>query len=60
MAKGYDVSRQPFTKGAGPAGAFVAGLNPDQRGHLRRERERRLSAGPIMVTAAAWTARGVA
>jgi ubiquinone/menaquinone biosynthesis C-methylase UbiE len=56
----FEAWWEPFTKGAGPAGAFVAGLDPDQRGHLRRECEQRLSAGPIVVAAAAWTARGVA
>jgi SAM-dependent methyltransferase len=49
----------PFTKGAGPAGAFVTGLGSDERVRLRRECERRLSGGPITVTAAAWAARGV-
>ncbi len=51
---------EPFSKGAGPAGAFVAGLDPGQRERLRRECERRLPAGRIVVTAAAWAARGVA
>jgi SAM-dependent methyltransferase len=56
----FDEWWEPFTKGAGPAGAFVAGLDPEQQDRLRRECERRLSAGPIVVTAAAWAARGVA
>lgn len=50
----------PFTRGAGPAGAFVAGLGPEDRDRLRRECERRLSGSPITVTAAAWAARGIA
>lgn len=56
----FDEWWEPFTKGAGPAGAFVAGLDPDQQDRLRRECEHRLSAGPIVVTAAAWAVRGVA
>jgi hypothetical protein len=56
----FEAWWEPFTKGAGPAGAFVAGLDPRQQERLRRECERRLSAGPIVVTAAAWAARGVA
>jgi ubiquinone/menaquinone biosynthesis C-methylase UbiE len=51
---------EPFTMGAGPAGAFVAGLGREQRERLRRECARRLSSGPIVVTAAAWAVRGVA
>jgi SAM-dependent methyltransferase len=49
---------EPFTRGAGPAGAFVAGLTPDERDRLRAECEARLPHRPIVVTAAAWTARG--
>ena len=56
----FDAWWLPFTQGAGPAGAFVAGLGPDDQARLRRECERRLSGGPITVTAAAWAARGVA
>lgn len=49
----------PFTRGAGPAGAYVAGLAPDDRERLRLECRRRLPTTPIVVTAAAWTARGM-
>lgn len=56
----FDAWWFPFTKGAGPAGAFVAGLGSDERVRLRRECKRRLSGAPITVTAAAWAARGVA
>lgn len=51
---------EPFTKGAGPAGAFVASLDVEERQRLRDECQRRLPAGPIVVTAAAWAARGEA
>jgi SAM-dependent methyltransferase len=50
----------PFTKGAGPAGAFVAGLDPDEVDRLREACRRRLDARPITVRAAAWAARGYA
>jgi hypothetical protein len=56
----FDAWWEPFTLGAGPAGTFVAGLTADQRDHLRTECRRRLGEGPIRVTAAAWTARGIA
>ncbi len=56
----FEAWWEPFTKGAGPAGAFVAGLDPERRERLRHGCERRLSAPPIVVTAAAWAARGVA
>jgi hypothetical protein len=51
---------EPFTKGAGPAGAFVAGLDADDVDRLREACERRLDARPITVRAAAWAARGYA
>jgi SAM-dependent methyltransferase len=51
---------EPFTMGAGPAGAFVAGLAAHERERLRTECRRRLGEEPIRVTAAAWTARGAA
>ena len=56
----FEAWWDPFTRGAGPAGAFVAGLPPDQREALRRECRRRLPTTPIVVTAVAWAARGTA
>lgn len=56
----FEAWWEPFTKGAGPAGAFVADLDPDERARLREECERRLPARPIVVAAAAWAARGSA
>ena len=50
----------PFTRGAGPAGAYVATLDPDARVALNRECRRRLPTTPIVVTAAAWGVRGLA
>ena len=56
----FEAWWDPFTKGAGPAGAFVAGLDPEEQERFRRACARRLSSGPVVVTAAAWAARGVA
>lgn len=56
----FEAWWEPFTRGAGPAGALVAGLDPGERARLRDECERRLPTRPISVTAAAWAARGSA
>jgi SAM-dependent methyltransferase len=50
----------PFTLGAGPAGAFVASLDPAEVDRLRAACERRLADRPITVHAVAWAARGEA
>jgi SAM-dependent methyltransferase len=50
----------PFTRGAGPAGAYVATLDPDERDALMRECRRRLPTTPILVSATAWGVRGLA
>jgi SAM-dependent methyltransferase len=49
---------EPFERGVGPAGAFVAGLDPTQRARLRSECRRRLSDGPVVISGVAWAARG--
>ena len=54
----FDDWWEPFTKGAGPAGAFVASLSAEERLALRRECAGRLPATPIRVDAAAWATRG--
>jgi SAM-dependent methyltransferase len=50
----------PFTRGAGPAGTYVATLDPDERAALRHECRRRLPTTPIVVSATAWGVRGLA
>lgn len=50
---------QPYTLGAGPAGDYVAGLDPDRREALRRAAIEALGAGPGVVSATAWVAIGV-
>jgi SAM-dependent methyltransferase len=49
---------EPFTLGVGPAGAYVAGLDPDRRDRLRERLREMLPPAPFTVTAQAWSARG--
>ena len=56
----FDEWWEPYTGGVGPAGAFVAGLNPSQQAELRERCRARLPAAPFVVTARAWAARGLA
>jgi SAM-dependent methyltransferase len=55
---GFDDWWEPYTLGAGPAGAYVAGLDPARRDQLRSRCRDRLPDGPFEVTASAWCARG--
>jgi hypothetical protein len=56
----FDEWWEPFTLGVGPAGAFTAGLEEERRAQLRALCRARLPAAPFVVTARAWTARGLA
>ena len=51
---------EPFTRGVGPAGAYVVSLEEEERERLRGEYERRLAAprGPFRLDARAWYAVG--
>jgi hypothetical protein len=51
---------EPYTFGVGPAGAHVAGLDPDQQARLRERCRQMLPAAPFVLTARAWAARGLA
>jgi SAM-dependent methyltransferase len=51
---------EPFTLGVGPAGAYVAGLDSERRAQLVELCREALPDPPFMVTARAWTARGLA
>ncbi len=51
---------EPFTRGVGPAGSYLAGLDPDRRSDLRERCRRLLPVAPFVVTARAWAARGLA
>ncbi len=50
---------EPFTLGVGPAGAYVAGLEPSHRARLRERCRTAAPEGAFAITARAWTARGV-
>ncbi len=50
---------EPFTRGIGPAGAYVQSLNADGRAQLREICRGELGGDPFVVRAAAWAARGV-
>jgi SAM-dependent methyltransferase len=49
---------EPFTLGVGPAGAYVARLDPEKRDALREQCRAMLPAAPFTLTARAWTAVG--
>ncbi len=49
---------EPFTLGVGPAGEYVAELNPEQQAQLRERCRSELPNGPFAHTVRAWTARG--
>jgi SAM-dependent methyltransferase len=49
---------EPFTLGVGPAGGYVATLDPESRDAVRAECERLLPEAPFAIEASAWTALG--
>ena len=51
---------EPFTRGVGPAGAYLGRLDPARRDAIRERARRRVTAEPFDVTAVAWAARGLA
>ena len=51
---------EPFTFGVGPAGAYAAGLDASSQARLRDLCRDMLPAAPLLVTARAWAARGLA
>jgi SAM-dependent methyltransferase len=55
----FDEWWEPFTRGVGPAGAYVARLDADRAARLRDACRERLGDGPFVVPARAWAARGV-
>ena len=50
----------PFTLGVGPAGSYVAGLDSERQAQLRERCRAALPDAPFVLTARAWTARGLA
>ncbi len=51
---------EPFTGGVGPAGSYVASLDPEGRTELRERCRAILPVAPFTLTARAWAARGLA
>jgi SAM-dependent methyltransferase len=56
----FDEWWEPYTFGVGPAGAYVAGLDSQRRAQLREHCREALPDAPFVLTARAWTARGLA
>ena len=50
---------EPFTRGVGPAGAYVATLDEGRREALRAACHAKLPTEPFTIAARAWAARGV-
>jgi ubiquinone/menaquinone biosynthesis C-methylase UbiE len=55
----FEAWWEPFTYGVGPAGSYVASLDPERQATLREECRSLLPKAPFVITARAWTARGV-
>lgn len=55
----FDEWWQPYMLGVGPAGSFVARLDPARQARLRELCRERLPAAPFVVSARAWAARGL-
>jgi SAM-dependent methyltransferase len=56
----FDAWWEPFTGGVGPAGAFVARLDPDRQAALRDRCRALLPPAPFTLPARAWATRGLA
>jgi SAM-dependent methyltransferase len=56
----FEAWWEPFTLGVGPAGAYLNGLDEQRQAEVRERCRQALGAGPLVITARAWTARGVA
>jgi SAM-dependent methyltransferase len=50
---------EPYTLGVGPAGAYAAGLGPEQQAQLRELCREKLPEAPFTLTFRAWAARGL-
>jgi ubiquinone/menaquinone biosynthesis C-methylase UbiE len=50
----------PYTRGVGPAGSYLASLDASRQLELRDRCRDLVPAGPFVVTARAWAARGLA
>jgi hypothetical protein len=55
----FDSWWEPYTFGIGPAGAFVAALDPDQKERVRARCQELFPAAPFELASVAWAARGI-
>jgi SAM-dependent methyltransferase len=55
----FEAWWEPFTLGVGPAGSYVARLDPAHRARVSGLCRERLPATPFVVSARAWAARGL-
>jgi SAM-dependent methyltransferase len=55
---GFDAWWEPFTRGVGPAGGYLAGLDRERQAALSERCRSMLPAGPFTLTAVAWAAKG--
>ncbi len=55
----FEAWWEPFTRGVGPGGSHVAGLDDERRAELRETCRAMLPSAPFVITAVAWAARGV-
>ena len=56
----FDEWWEPYTAGVGPAGAYVARLDPGRREELRERSRKLLPEPPFTLESIAWAARGSA
>jgi SAM-dependent methyltransferase len=56
----FDAWWEPFTRGVGPAGAYLRGVDDDRRDAIRAAARRSVPDGAFVITAVAWAARGLA
>jgi hypothetical protein len=54
----FDAWWEPFTYRVGPAGSYLASLDPDRQAQLREACHALVREGPLVVRARAWAARG--
>jgi SAM-dependent methyltransferase len=55
----FDDWWEPYTRGVGPAGGYLAELDADRQDRLREQCRSTMPRGPFALTAVAWAARGV-
>lgn len=56
----FEAWWEPFTKGVGPAGSYLASISAKRQVELREKCRSMLPGTPFVVTARAWAARGLA